>query len=421
VEPARSTLYRTFLLATLPALLLLGLVLRLPAFLALAGAWVVYLAASARSARRGLDGLRITREIYPSAFENDEVAVNLVLESDRPARRIEVTDSFGAAIVTEQRMLEPGPVGPEVRRRLGYTTLCSRQWGVYPLGPVQVARSDPAGLFRARRDLPVVEEFAVFPRVYDVAGLAPLGAQRSLAPHEATASRPGQALLYLGVRDYRPGDDLRHIHWPATARRGMLVVKEREVDLAPYFTLFVDLERRHRAGTGRKSTHEYLIRTAASIVWSAIHAGGFVQLEGEGRQPLHVPPGRGETHLAFSLYELIRAAQDGGTPLSELVLRHLSSVPSGSTTLLLSGTLFVELGELDEVLEGLRGRGARPVVVLVNNFSFPAITGWPPARAEIVEKRREVEFFLRSRGVPLRILEESDDLEAALGRGGFAP
>jgi hypothetical protein len=37
-----------------------------------------------------------------------------------------------------------------------------------------------------------------------------------------------------------------------------------------------------------------------------------------------------------------------------------------------------------------------------------------------VEKRREVEFFLRSRGVPMRILDESDDLEAALGRGGFA-
>ena len=183
----------------------------------------------------------------------------------------------------------------------------------------------------------------------------------------------------------------------------------------------MDLERRHRAGTGRKSTHEYLVRTAASIVWSAIHAGGFVQLEGEGRHPLHVPPGRGETHLAFSLYELIRAAQDGRTPLPELALRHLSSVPAGSTTILLSGTLFVELGELDEVLEGLRGRGARPVVVLVNNFSFPAISGWPPSRAEIVEKRREVEFFLRSRGVPVRILEESDDLEAALGRGGFAP
>jgi len=420
MEPARSTLYRSFLFATLPALLFLGFVLRMPAFLALAGAWTALLVLSALAARRGLGGLRVSREIYPSAFEGDEVGVGLVLESDRPVRRIEIADAFGAAIVTEQRMLEPGPVGPGVRRRLGYSALCSRQWGIHAVGPVQVARSDPAGLFRARRDLPVVEEFAVFPRVYDVAGLAPLGAQRSLAPHEASASRTGQGLLYLGVRDYRPGDDLRQIHWPATARRGTLVVKEREVDLAPYFTLFVDLERRHRAGTGLKSTHVYVVRTAASIVWSAVRAGGFVQLEGAGRQPLHVPPGRGENHLAFALHELIRAVQDGGTPLPELALQHLPSVPAGSTAVLLSGTLFVELGALDEVLEGLRWRGARPVVVLVDNFSFPAISGWPPSRAEIVEKRREAEYFLRSRGVPMRILGEADDLEAALGRGGFA-
>jgi hypothetical protein len=37
-----------------------------------------------------------------------------------------------------------------------------------------------------------------------------------------------------------------------------------------------------------------------------------------------------------------------------------------------------------------------------------------------VEKSREVAFFLRSRGVPVRILEESDDLAAALG-GGWTP
>lgn len=421
MEPARSTLYRSFLLATLPALIFLGATLRMPAFLALAGAWTAFLVLSAVSVRRGLAGIRVAREIYPSAFEEDEVSVGLVLESDRPVRRIEIADAFGAAMVVEQRMLEPGPLGPGVRRRLSYGTLCSRQWGLYTVGPVRVVKSDPAGLFRAGRDLPVVEEFAVFPRVYDVAGLAPLGAQRSLAPHEATASRTGQSLLYLGVRDYRPGDDFRHVHWPATARRGTLVVKEREVDLAPYLTLFADLDRRHRAGMGKKSTHEYVIRTAASIVWSAIRAGGFVQLAGLGRRPLHVPPGRGENHLAFALHELIRAVPDGGVALPDLVLQHLPSVPAGSTAVLLSGTLFLDLGTLDEGIEGLRGRGARPVAVLVNNFSFPAITGWPPPRAEIVERRREVEFFLRSRGVPMRILEESDDLEAALGRGDFTP
>jgi len=85
-----------------------------------------------------------------------------------------------------------------------------------------------------------------------------------------------------------------------------------------------------------------------------------------------------------------------------------------------SGTVFLDLAATGDVIEALRSRGARVAVFLVNNFSFPAIAGWPPPRVEIMEKTREVLFFLRSRGVPVRVLEESDDLEAALG-GGWTP
>jgi uncharacterized protein (DUF58 family) len=417
VEPARSTLYRSFLLTCLVVLALLGAALRLPALLALAGAWTALLVTSWISARRALDGVTARRKLYPSAFEGDEVPVEILVESARSARMIEVSDSFGPSIAVEQRMLEPGPLEPGERRRLRYLAWCSRQWGIHPVGPIQIVSSDPAGLFHAWRTIPETEEFAVFPQVYDVAGLGELGARSTLIPQESSAGRPGQSLLAMGVRDYRSGDDLRRIHWPATARRGTLMVKEVEVDLSPYFTVFLDLDRRHRAGMGRKSTLEYVLRTAASAIWTGIRTGGFVQVAGFGARPLLVPPGRGETHLAFALYELIRTGLDGTTPLHDAVLQHLPSVPPGSTVVIVSGSVFVELGPMGGVLEALRSRGARTAVVLVNNFSFPAISGWPPPRVEIVEKTREVTFFLRSRGIPVRVLEETDDLEAALGGG----
>jgi len=221
----------------------------------------------------------------------------------------------------------------------------------------------------------------------------------------------------MGVREYRPGDDLRRVHWPATARRGTLMVKEVEVDLAPYFSVFIDLDRRHRAGMGRKSTLEYVLRTAASVIWSAVRSGGFVQVAGMGAKALHVPPGRGENHLTFALYELIHAGLDGTVPLPEVLLQNLPYVPAGSTVVLVSGTVFLDLAATGDIVEALRSRGARVAVFLVNNFSFPAIAGWPPPRVEVMEKTREVVFFLRSRGVPVRVLEESDDLEAALGGG----
>ncbi len=420
MEPSRSTLYRTFLLSAIVVLALLGVALRLPAFLALAVAWIGLLAVSWVLAQRSLSGITARRELYPSAFEGDEVPVEVAVRGERGARMIEVVDEFGPSITVEQRMLEPGPLEPGVERRLKYVSYCSRQWGTHHVGPIRIVSSDPAGLFRATTSLPVVDEFAVFPQVYDVAGLSELGARSTLIPHESSAGRPGQSLIPMGVREYRAGDDLRRVHWPATARRGALMVKEAEVDLAPYFTVILDLDRRHRAGMGRKSTLEYVLRTTASLIWSATRSGGFVQVAGMGAAPFHVPPGRGENHLTFALYELIRANLDGTTPLEEVVLQTLPHVPASSTVVIVSGTLFLDLAATGGLIEAFRSRGVRVAMLLVNNFSFPAIAGWPPPRAEIVEKGRELMFFLRSRGVPVRILEESDDLAAALG-GGWSP
>lgn len=417
MEPSRSTLYRSFLLTALVALLLLGAAFRLGSFFALGAAWSAVLVAGWIQARRPLAGIAAKRSVYPSAFEGDEVPVEIVVEGGRGARMIEVSDAFGPSIAVEQRMLEPGPLEPGTRRTLRYTAYCSRHWGIHPLGPLSVHSSDPAGLFHAWATLPGTEDFAVFPQVYDVAGLQELGARSTLVPHESSAGRPGQSLVPMGIREYRPGDDLRRVHWPATARRGALMVKEVEVDLSPYFTVIIDLDRRHRAGMGRKSTLEYVLRTSASVIWTAIRTGGFVQVSGLGASPLHVPPGRGETHLTFALYELIRAGLDGTAPLHEAALRALPFVPPSSTVVLVSGSVFLDLPAIGDLVEAFRSRGVRVAMFLVNNFSFPAISGWPPARAEVVEKTREVLFFLRSRGVPVRILEESDDLPAALGAG----
>lgn len=420
MEPARSTLYRSFLLIATSALLLLSALLRLPALAALSLAWGLLLLLATLRARRPLDGISVRRDFYPSASENDTVAVDLVLESRRSVRMIEVTDRFGPALAAEQRMLEPGPLGPGLGRRLQYECFCSRQWGLYTVGPITITSTDPAGLFPASRVLPVAEEFAVFPRIYPVNALSMLGARASLSPSESAAGRPGQSPLFLGVRDYRPGDDLRHVHWPASARRGALVSKVYEVDLTPYTTVLLDLDRRHRAGTGRKSTLEYVVRSAASVIGSAVSEGGFVQAAGQGARTLHVPPGRGDGHFTLALYELLKAAQDGTAPFHEVVAAHLPQIPAGSTVVFVSGTVFLDLGPWGDLMEALRSRGSRLLFLLVNNFSFPPISGWPPPRAEVVERMREAVFFLESRGARVQVLEDAEDLGAALERGGTA-
>ncbi len=60
----------------------------------------------------------------------------------------------------------------------------------------------------------------------------------------------GTGLLYSDLREYQPGDDVKHIHWKATARAGKAFVKSYEEDRQLRVMLAVDVSSSMRAGVG---------------------------------------------------------------------------------------------------------------------------------------------------------------------------
>jgi uncharacterized protein (DUF58 family) len=398
--------------------LAMGSFLRLPALVAFSLSTLLLVALARRSARRRLAGVYGRRRLAPSAFEDDEVPVEIALENRgrAPLPLVEVTDSFGAALAEHKALLDPGPLRPGRRHRLSYRTRCSRLWGIYTVGPLEVSVSDALGLFSPRRVLPDIRPFDVFPRVHPVGALESLGARTSFTPSEATAARSGQSPLYLGVRDFRAGDEVRRVHWPATARSGVPMVKQFELDRTPHFTLFLDLEREHRAGTGLKSTLEYVIRTASSLLASAARRGETVQLFGEARETIAVPPGRGELHLAYALDRLIRVRQDGALALLDLVRREQAAVPAGSTATLLSATWFLDTVRLADVFGWMRARGVRPVLVAVDMDSFTPIDRRARRRAEAEAQAMALRGVARAHAALLALLDAEQDLPTELGR-----
>jgi uncharacterized protein (DUF58 family) len=411
-------LHRAFLVGSAGLCLLFGVLLQAPSFVAFALALLLLVGLARATAGRRLARLGARRTAAASAFEDEGVRVEIALENRGLASvsLVEVVDSFGAALADRKAILDPGPLRPGRRHRLAYHTACSRLWGVYTLGPISVSVSDTLGLFSPRRLLPEIRPFAVFPRVHPVGGLERFGARTSFAPSEKTASRAGHSSVYLGVRDFRPGDDLRRVHWPATARHARPMVKELELDLAPYFSLFLDLERGHRAGTGEKSTLEYVVRTAASLLATAARRDDTVQAFGEGQKTLAVPPGRGELHLAYALDQLIRARQDGHLPLLDLFLREQAAVPPGSTAALLAASLFLDESRLADALGSMRARRVQPVLVAVDMDSFIPIDHRPRARAEVEAQAERLRDLARSHGAMVALLGAEQDLPTELAR-----
>jgi uncharacterized protein (DUF58 family) len=106
-----------------------------------------------------------------------------------------------------------------------HTSVTMHARGLHPLPKAVVATRFPFGLFVKRRELPGRERVLVYPRIHPVE-LEPLDRART-GDGEALGAR-GRAGEFFGLAEYREGEELRRIHWPATARLGRAVVQEFE-------------------------------------------------------------------------------------------------------------------------------------------------------------------------------------------------
>jgi len=410
--------WRRFLNAVAALAALLGVASGAGALVGFAVGWAVLLALAWVAARRGLRGVEVERRLPASAFENDLLTVDLALENhgEAAARFVVASDVFGAGLADRQSVLEPGPLPGLHRRLLSYRAFVARQWGVYTVGPLSVGAFDPLGLFFARREVPKLDAFEVYPLAVEIEALAARGGRATVAPRDVTAAAAGQSLLFRGVREFHAGDDVRRIHWPATARRGAPMVREYERDLQPLFAVFLDLDRAGRAGLGRKSTLEYLVRVAASLLWTAHRRGDVIALFAESDRPVTISPGQGEAHLAAALHELVVARQLGRESILDVVEHHRRLLPPGATAALVASTTEMDLEHLARAVGALRAGAVRPLAIVVDAHTFTPVDRPPTAVEKARETRRRLEERMITLEVPVAVLGADEAPEDAIRR-----
>jgi len=148
---------------------------------------------------------------------------------------------------------------------LAYELDTSRR-GTLVTGPLLLRRTDPLGLVVAERRLAGTASVQVRPRRLPV-DMLPSGRWRDLEGPTREISR-GTATFHQ-LRDYVPGDDLRHVHWRATARTGDLVVREHVDTTKPEVVVILD----DRAPAMTPADFEEGVDVAASVLDAADRAG----------------------------------------------------------------------------------------------------------------------------------------------------
>jgi uncharacterized protein (DUF58 family) len=130
---------------------------------------------------------------------------------------------------------------------------------------MRVLRRDPFGLFqRGLRLEDHPETLLILPKRYPLGQLELLGNRRlDNSGAGAAATAVGMSEEFVGLRDYRPGDAPRHIHWRSWARLNRPVVKEYEEEQLPRFALALDT---YLAPGREEMFFEEAVSVAASFV-----------------------------------------------------------------------------------------------------------------------------------------------------------
>jgi len=171
----------------------------------------------------------------------------------------------GPVVEVRDRLPERRSLGWEGGGALDVEVTFSRR-GVYSLGPAEVVSEDPYGMFRFDWRFAAREEVVVYPRVWPVPAEL-LEGDEGGGPERRTS----RGEEFAGLREYRPGDELRHVSWKSLARTGELYVREFS-DLAPArYTVALDLRRRGLRVTGREV--EDAVSAAASVAAALREAG----------------------------------------------------------------------------------------------------------------------------------------------------
>ena len=221
--------------------------------------------------------LRMVRDVEverrgpDEAFQGDDVMVELIVTNrGRPMKLgLEVEDPH----VARARVLVP-PLGPGEQVVIGTARRAARR-GVQESTAVLIRSAAPFGVAEAGRSVEVPGRTVVYPAVVrlDRTPLLDLVPTSESAMH--TAPRRGTGPEYLGIREYRTGDSMRHVHWPSTARHGRVMVRELEQEHTRRLAVVVDTW----ADVGEENTPlDACCSVAASVALAALGRAQGVRL-----------------------------------------------------------------------------------------------------------------------------------------------
>jgi len=187
----------------------------------------------------GGGGLELERELPAGRRVTVGDDAIIALTARNPTSKSIAATVIDEPVAGDSRSIEIGRLDAGSEVPLPYPLPTERR-AVVQLGPSTVARSDPFGLLRRSVGTLGIDRVWVHPR-YRIVKELPVGFAKDLEGQTFDNSPAGDIAFHT-IREYAPGDDIRHVHWMSTARSadGTIMVRHYVDNRRPALCVVVD-------------------------------------------------------------------------------------------------------------------------------------------------------------------------------------
>ena len=323
-------------------------------------------------------GLTLRREMrfgWAQVGDRLEERFTLINRSRLPGFWVEVIDETNL----------PGYQASQVRAVSGWgdsrwqtAGVCLHR-GLYVLGPTTLKTSDPFGIYTVTIHDSSSATLMVMPPVVPLPPIqvAPGGRAGEGSPR---VNAPERTVSSASVREYLPGDSLRWIHWPTSARRDELFVRVFEGSPAGDWWIILDLDENVQIGEGENATQEHGIVLTASLADLGMRTGHSVGLLAHGSELVWLPPRMSDEHN-WEILRSLALIETGQRPLAELLEMARPSLGQNTSVIVITPSVD---GPWVEALMGMRPLGVVPTVMVFDPETFGGSGNLPALKDYLV-------------------------------------
>lgn len=254
------------------------------------------------------------------------------------------------------------------------------------------------------------------------AELKALGARSLVAAHRKSAWR-GEGREFESMRDYVRGDELRHVSWTATARRGKLVTRQYQIERDQTILIAIDAGRLMTARIEQETKLDLAVHAALSLMSAAARGGDNAGLVVFGRQiKAYIPPKRGSEHLDAVLEALHAIEPEMIEPSYARAFGFIAANCKRRALVVVLTDLVDEEGsrELLASLKLLRPRHL-PLVVTIGDRDLKGVVREEPTTARELFTQSVAEEIITQRETALRLVEAQGGLALDVTAAALTP